>query len=209
MKNLEIEYKWEANAPRAFAEMLKAVKNLKIVRLSRPQKLSICDVYLDHPDYSFEREELAFRVRNTGTQWEATFKTRTEIVDGRAMRREETLPLPGVKNAPEALEKLNQKKHWCGLNVTQLVPLFEIHNQRTIYQLTWRKNQAELALDNCMVHVCGRKVCFKEIELELKKGSAEQLTLLAEELSGESGLAAAKISKVKTAVMLRELWSEK
>lgn len=209
MKNLEIEYKWEANAPRAFAEMLGAVKNLKIVHLSRPQKLSICDIYLDHADGAFEREQLAFRVRRTGEKWEATFKTRTALVNGRAVRREETLSLPGVKNAAEALNKLNKKHRWCGLNLERLVPLFEIHNRRMVYQLSWQKNEAELALDNCTVYVCGRKVCFKEIELELKKGNAEQLALLAAELSGESGLAAATVSKVKTAVELRRLWSGK
>lgn len=34
--------------------------------------------------------------------------------------------------------------------------------------------KAELALDDCEILVVGRRVCMKEIELELKQGSAEK-----------------------------------
>ena len=47
---------------------------------------------------------------------------------------------------------------------------------------------------------------MKEVELELKKGSAENLKKLAQYLTQKSGLKLAKISKVKTAEALINLW---
>ena len=66
--------------------------------------------------------------------------------------------------------------------------------------------QAELTLDCCQILVCGRRVFFKEIELELKSGPAEILEKVACELTRRARLLPARVSKVKTAVSLLKLW---
>lgn len=205
MKNIETEFKWDGNVPRAFARMLRAVF-AAAEKTSDPKKLKIIDIYLDHADGRFEKEKLAFRVRSTDGHFEATFKTRTEIVNGRAVRREETLPLAGVKNLTEALSYLTRKKKWKGLEVANLRPLFEIRNNRQIYGVFFNGAELELAFDTCEILVCGRTLKMKEIELELKHGPAEKLDALCALLSRESGLKPMRCSKVKTACALMALW---
>ena len=204
----EIEFKWEANSPRAFWQM-KCALNQTGAKICAAENWRITDVYVDTPAHDFEKQKIAFRVRNANGKWEATFKTRTEIVHGKAVRREETLALPGIKNLSQALEKLHRKKSWLGLPTENLIPLFTLKNHRRTCLISDGKMQAELAFDSCGIDVCGRHVFFKEIELEHKKGPAEIFEKLAAHLTQISGLKQAKISKVKTALSLRALWGKK
>ncbi|MBR4682864.1 MAG: CYTH domain-containing protein [Elusimicrobiaceae bacterium] len=208
MKNTEIEFKWDANEPRAFARMEKAVKQIDVC-IKTKQKIYICDVYVDTPQHDFEKQKIAMRIRQTGKHWQATFKTRTEVIGGKAVRREETCNLTGVKNIRGALVALQKKKIWCGLQVAQLHPIFKLTNHRNIQLLQGKGLQAELALDTCKLLVHGRQLLFKEIELELKRGEASKLDKLAGELTRMSGLKPARVSKVQTAVALWKLWEEK
>lgn len=208
MKNMETEFKWDANVPRAFARMLRAA-NVSADKISPCQNLKIKDVYLDHADRSFEAQKIAFRVRSTDGCFEATFKTRTEIINGKAVRREETVPLAKIKNLTQALEFLNRKKNWNGLAVGGLNSRFEIRNRRQSRRLFWGGAEFELAFDTCEISVCGRTLKMKEIELELKRGAAEKLDALCALLSQESGLKPMRFSKVKTACALADLWGKK
>lgn len=207
MKHLETEFKWDANTPRAFAHMLRTVRqNIAEKFLPEPIRLRIEDVYLDAADGSFAELKIAFRVRCCDGKWEATFKTRTEIKNGKAVRREETLPLPTAKNLKDALRLLNDKKHWQGLNLCGLIPLFTIRNRREIRLIPLAHGTAELAFDTCTLLVAGRQTKMKEIELELKQGRTEELETLAQRLTQRSGLSYVRVSKVKTAMGLLKLW---
>lgn len=207
MKNMETEFKWDANVPRAFARMLRVAESL--AELSFPERLHIRDVYLDHINGAFEKEKLAFRVRNTDGKFEATFKTRTETVNGKAVRREETLPLSNIKNLKEALAFLDRKKTWHGLNVADLRARFEIRNRRLVRRVFFDGAEFELSFDSCGILVRGRTLNMKEIELELKRGAPEKLDAFADILSRESGLKPMRCSKVKTACALTALWGDK
>ena len=208
MKNMEIEFKWDANTPRAFARMQAALKQAGVC-VGIKQKIKICDVYVDTPQHDFEKQKIAMRIRQIGGDWQATFKTQTEVIGGKAVRREETISLPKVKNFRDARAALQKKKNWCGLNITKLDSLFVLINQRIIQSINFDGIKAELAFDTCQLSVHGRHLAFKEIELELKQGRIKQLDELAEELTRRSGLKAAQISKVKTAMILWKLWEEK
>ena len=204
--SMEIEFKWDANVPRAFYKMQHAVKLLGVSVLS-VQNFKITDVYLDTPARDFEKQKIAFRVRCANQNWEATFKTRTEIVHGKAVRCEETYALPGVRNLQEALEFLHRKKSWKGLCVENLQPLFVLKNRRKTEQIVFNKTRAEIAYDTCEIFVCGRKVFFKEIEMELKKGLQTTFEKIGKKL--QPGLQKARVSKVKTAFALLNLWGKK
>ena len=208
MKNLEIEFKWDANVPGSFARITEAARKLG-AQLGAVKELQIYDEYVDTPSRDFEKQQIAMRLRQVGSSWEATFKTRTEIINGKAVRQEETYALPHIKNKREALHVLQQQKTWNGLNVSDLCPLFTLHNKRKIQLVTFQHMQAELAMDACRLIVCGRRVFFKEIELELKKGSADTFEKFASELTERAKLTLARVSKVKTAVSLLRLWEEK
>lgn len=200
MKNLETEIKWDATAPRAFMRMLYAAKKIAgKAAVSAAQVLYITDVYLDHPDETFAKQKIAFRLRHYAQTWEATFKTRTQLVNGKAVRREETQTLAGVQNLSHALAKLDVQKRWKNLTVGGLVPLFRIRNKRRARLITAPHFQAELAFDTCVVCAGEKRVFMKEIELELKHGRAEDFDNFAAQLSSVSGLPRATQSKVKTA----------
>lgn len=204
----EIEFKWEANTPRAFYQMQRAVRDTG-GRLLNEKNWHISDVYMDTSGRDFEKQQIAFRLRCANQKWEATFKTRTEIVNGQAVRREETLPIPNAKNFTQALGFLQNKKCWLGLRLTDLRVLFVLKNRRKTHDIVQGGLRAELAFDTCRLEVCGRRVCFKEIELELKKGAKADFEKLTSQLTHISGLKRVRISKVKTALSLLKLWSDK
>lgn len=206
MKHMEIECKWDANSPRAFQRARKALTHL--CGPLTPRVLHIRDTYLDDAKQSLAKQLIALRLRNTDGKWEATFKTRTQIKNGKAVRREETLALPNVKNFSQALLALTQKKNWQGLNTAALTPRFILANKRSVYEFNYQGARLEMALDKVTIYVLGRQVHLQEIELELKRGNSNALDQFAQQFCAQTKLAHAKISKVKTAELLCKLWKK-
>lgn len=199
MRNLEIECKLNANTPRAFWRARRFLKKLNPPLVS--QHLCIQDNYLDYPTRDLAAQKVALRVRNTDGKWEATFKTRTEIKNGKAVRREETLSLPKVQNLEQALEVLNQKKKWKGIKLTGLTVQFSILNKREIFSLDFEHAKLEIALDDFKICAQRKQLKRKEIEIELKRGDAQKLDEFVRIFKQQTRLQTAKISKVKTAEM--------
>ena len=206
MKHMEIECKWDANTPRAFYHATRALQNL--CDAITPHTLHIKDAYLDDAKRSLSKQRIALRVRNTNGSWEATFKTRTQIKNGKAIRREENLPLPDVKTRVQALRALAQKKNWKGISTKNLRVQFTLANTRRVYTFSYQNSQMEMALDRVIIHVAGRRVFMQEIELELKQGKAKALDQFAHFFTQQTKLKRAQISKVKTAESLRKLWKK-
>ena len=197
MRNLEIECKLDANTPRAFWRARQFLKKLN-PQLA-PENLCIQDNYLDDSARNLAARKIALRVRNTDGRWETTFKTRTEIKNGKAVRREETLPLPQVRNLAQALETLNQKKKWKSIKLTGLTVQFSILNKRTVFSMDYEGASLEIALDDFKICAQRKQLKKKEIEIELKQGNAQQLDRFVKIFKQQTLLQTAKISKVKTA----------
>jgi inorganic triphosphatase YgiF len=185
---------------RAAAPFLKAAKS---------EKLRLHDVYLDDEKHTLRAEKIALRLRGCNGNWEATLKTRTEVKNGKAVRKEFTFPVGKSKNFAQALISFQTRKTWKNIPLKNLRAQFEIFNTRQIYMLNFEGAQAELALDDCEIRVAGRRVKMKEIELELKKGAGEKLESLARHFSHAAQLRFQKMSKVFTAETLLALWGEK
>ncbi len=206
MKNLEIECKFDANVRGAF---VRATHFLRVLNPAISARiLPIQDTYLDHISRDLSSQKIALRVRNTGGNWEATFKTRTEIINGKAVRREETLPLVHTTTLAEALKELARKGRWQKIDVTQLVPQFVISNKRSVFNLSYQGALLEIALDNFAILVAGRKLTSKEIEIELKRGNEKSLEKFVQLFEAYTHLKRAKISKVKTAELLLRAFSK-
>lgn len=205
MKNVEIEYKLDANSPRAFEKVRRFLAAFPGGK--RATELVIKDTYLDHASHDLAAQKIALRVRHTNGKWEVTFKTRTQIQNGKAIRREETLPLPGVKNLAQALAQLELKKKWKGLNVCGLVPQFSVGNKRTVYEVNFNRAMLELALDRVTILVAGRQLKMKEIEVELKRGQPKILEQFCKQLQQQTNLKTNQISKVKTAECLKKMFA--
>jgi len=207
MKNLEIEYKWDGNLPQAFARMRRAAG--PFTEAHQTKKIFLQDVYLDDEKRTLRSQKIALRLRCVNGIWEATLKTRSEVKNGKAMRKEYTLIVGKAKNFAQALLLFQAHKKWKNIELKPLRSQFEIRNQRQIYVLNFEGTQTELALDNFEIRVLGRRVKMKEIELELKKGCAQQEDALAALLSQQTQLPFAKISKVRTAEALLALWGKR
>lgn len=205
MKNLETEFKWDATLPYAFRKMLMAVrKATKPECISTPVYLTIKDLYLDTPNKELQKQKIALRIRNTNGIYEATYKTRSEVKNGKAVRREETLPLPGIHTFRVAMKLLSNMKTWQGIPLEGLRPLFEIRNKRIVRAIQVPGACLELSFDTCMIAAGDKKTKFKEIELELKNGNEKAMEVFVQEISLGSGLSFSTKSKVKTASLLLE-----
>ena len=200
MKNFEIEYKWSAAEPRSFYKMRRAMAGAGIAATS--QTLHLRDVYLDTPSGELGAQKIAFRLRSTNGAWEATFKTKTEVINGKAVRREETLPLPAARSFRHALRLLHEKKRWKGLVLEGLATQFEIRNRRVLHLIKQPGFSAEISFDNCNIVVGKQRVIFKEIEMEFKRGRIKSFEQTVRLLHLKSGLKFSKCSKVKTAISL-------
>ncbi len=206
MKNFETEYKLDANTPGAFARARRFLQtvNSKV----KPQLLQIKDTYLDHATRDLAAQKIALRVRNTDGKWETTFKTCTQIKQGKAVRQEETLPLLRVTNLKQALHFLEQKKRWGPLDVRGLQVQFSISNKRTVYVFDYDGEQLEMALDNVTLCVRGRQLKMKEIEVELKGKNEAALEHFIKQFVCATQLKRMQISKVKTAEKLLAMWKK-
>lgn len=204
MNEMEREFKWAVFSASDFARFRTALRNT----LPAQHKL-VCkpvhnrDYYLEDSAGSLSARKIALRLRNADGRWEATLKTKTELVDGQAVRKELTRALPGVHTLDEALAKLRALKSFQGVKVRDVNVRFEINNRRRTYLLhPSEKEMYEVAFDNFYILVPGRKLYMKEIELEFKKGTPTAFEAFAKTVGETAGLRRAKTSKVKTAAAM-------
>lgn len=209
MKNLETEYKWDASFPRAFKHIGRIINHgLPHGSVGESTVLSILDVYLDTPQRNLEKQKVALRVRCQNGKFELTLKTRTQIINGKAQRKEYTLPLPNVKTLREAMAFIHQKKSWKGVRLEEVAEIFRIKNKRRLSNIKIAHSTAELCLDECVIFVCGRQLKMKEVELEITNGKACVFEALVNKITA-AGFKPARISKVASASALLNLWGEK
>ena len=201
MNHMEKEYKWDASPKDAFSRFLRALKEI-CARPLHPVSLSITDRYLDNKAGDFSARKIALRIRRMENTFEATLKTRSDIRNGLARRKELTRPLPGARSFPGALKMLTNGPAWEGLSLSGLFVRFMLKNRRRICRVRFYGAECEAAFDSYVICAGGRMLRRKEIELELKKGDEADFLHLVRELTLRSGLEAAKISKVKSAEMM-------
>lgn len=194
-KNQEKEFKWDASPRGAFARFLPALREAGGKTL-RARKLQLTDYYLQDEKNTLAVRKIALRIRRTGKRFEATLKNRSRLCNGLAVRREDTLPLLGVSSWRQALKKLAERGKWQEIDTQHLHVHFIIKNARNVYAVKYAGCECEAALDNYVTYARGHRLRRKEIELELKKGSAKDFEKLIKNITAFSGLCAAKISKV-------------
>jgi len=195
MKDTEREYKWDSPNRQAFQCFLQAVR-AQCEEVVCQGSRRITDYYLDNAGKELAARKVALRIRHIGEVWQATLKSRSRLKNGLAVRKEYTLVLTGARSFGKALKRLAQKKKWKDIPVENLQEKFRICNHRRIYQCVYQNMCCELALDDYLTQAQGHQWRRREIELELKKGPAKQFTKLIKNLTKQSCLSAAKISKV-------------
>ena len=168
------------------SESLRALKKIPLLRAQNgtPKRRVEVSVYFDTDDHKLRKKGLMLRVRRVGGHYIhiQTIKANGHLAplerdewEAEIAGREPDLNL--AKGT--ALEPLMTKKFR-----RQLKPLFETRVRRTVYPIGYDNNAiATLAVDQGTIDTGMRSIPLCEIELELERGTANQLFEVARELT--------------------------
>lgn len=178
------------------------------------ERKTVSNAYYDTPEHALARAGMALRVRQIGSAWRQTLKTRGGARDGLHVRHEWELPLdtPALDieallaacDAPQAAAALRA-------HAARLEAVFSTDFTRTAWTLTLPEGRIEAAVDLGEVHADrpgappGRqsRVPIAEVELELIDGDEAALeSLAAQLLSALPGLRRDDVSKAQRGYLL-------
>jgi len=192
--------------------IVNSAEKLDLTRLSWPQAcqqgqvetLHLISVYYDTPELDLSRQKVGLRLRKSNQQWLQTVKTSGTVSQGLHQREEWEHELVDTQ---WDLEKLRQTPLAKIIDDTdcwaKVAPLFTTDFIRETIQLTQEDgSQIELAYDRGHVSVDDEQVIIHEIELELKSGNVEQLSVVAALLNEQLDVQASDCSKAKQGYQL-------
>lgn len=162
----------------------------RLLNDSEATVISSCDLdlensYYDTADLALYKAGIALRVRKTGSDIEATIKTRRMSQGGIHVHPEYNIPLVEKPEVPDL--KIFPEHIFTGLDVEALQKaVFENMAQncrRHIWLVSYRGTEIEISYDRVSYKTADEgRVSGQEVELELKKGSARALREFAEGL---------------------------
>jgi inorganic triphosphatase YgiF len=175
----EIEVKFEV-APRNVTHLQRVLRQ----RAKRPAvRETLTSVYFDTPRHLLRRSGITLRVRQTGRRYTQTVKyiaPATGLLD----RAEWEWAVPG----PGPDLKLARKtglRAFADQLAPKIAPVFRSTTRRMRFMIAGRRSLIEAALDDGTTIAGRRRQQFRELELELKRGTVEALIAFAKRL-GES-----------------------
>lgn len=187
--NQELELKLEL--PPDQAERL---VNSRPLRDVPSEQARLTSTYYDTPGLDLERDGYSLRVRHEGQRFVQTLK-RNRPCAGLFSRREWEQEVVGPTISAEALADtgLRHRKRLVG----NLVKQVEVDVDRRTWMLEDGVTLIEAALDQGVVRSRPKQTRFAELELELKRGSPDQLFTLARQLAAAVPLRVAVLSKAE------------
>ncbi|WLD57498.1 CYTH domain-containing protein [Salinispirillum sp. LH 10-3-1] len=158
------------------------------------EQFTLSNIYCDTPQQALTQAGIALRLRNKGSQWLQTLKTRGEAQGGLHARQEWEMPIAGP-----ALEwgKLPKEVLPAGLKLDAVQPLFETTFERHAWQVIHNDSVIELVLDQGLACAGDATQPIGEIELELVSGTPADLFSMAEQLATSITLLPSDISKAE------------
>ena len=151
-------------------------------------------LYFDTSDGALAAAGISLRLRHEGDRWVQTTKVRDDR--GVANRLEDSIDLPALP--AEQKPQIDIGRHTAALQAKLLTTLanaggqlqerFEVDVDRLVCRLQAANNDIELALDQGIIRAGDAEAPVSELELELKRGSIEELCSLAELWQREHGL---------------------
>ena len=165
-------------------------------QISRDHLIS---TYYDTDNLYLSKQGLGLRMRQVNEHYLQTVKTSGSVKNGLHQREEwehelegPTWDLASLKLTP-LVTMIDDSKLW-----SSLTPLFTTDFWRETLQLTLAEGtQVELAYDRGEVTAGGFSTAIHEIELELKAGDSQQLSVLATTLSQQLPISPSDISKAQ------------
>lgn len=171
--NLELELKLEPDDSADLEALIPALE------LGPPGCLPLRATYFDTPDLALAHSGHVLRIRQEGPRRVQTVKGPARAGDDPLARQEWERTVEG--HTPD-LEDDNPVRALLGDRVADLIPRFEVRNDRRLWRIERDGASIELALDKGEVRAGEAAAPFAEIELELKDGSPDALFPLARQI---------------------------
>lgn len=170
------------------------------------QRAWLANTYYDTPGRALERARIALRIRRTPDGYLQTLKTAGSGQGGLHSRGEWEWPIDGDEldidgirqHAPDTIDEAD---------LAQLAPRFTTDFTRERWDVIEADATIEVALDIGTIHAGERQVAIRELELELKAGSADALWKLAASLADGVALRPANASKAQRGAALHDGWT--
>ncbi|MEF3245482.1 MAG: CYTH domain-containing protein [Caldisericaceae bacterium] len=170
-----VEYEVKLTASRKVLERIEndaEIVSWNVVRLS---PIKLVSHYYDTEDFKLLFNNFAFRLREEGSRKLLTLKSNGIVKDGIYVRQEHEVEL----DHENFLSKSFLRKHFPSvyevIKNDNLVEVLTIVNYRHPLLLTKNHSELELDLDYLYFVKGKKKVEYYEVEIELKKGRAEDL----------------------------------
>lgn len=172
----EIELKLRASAP-ALEQVLQ-LEWLQPLCEGPAVTQRFFSIYYDTPELSLRQQGIALRVRQVGTQWMQTIKSRGQEQNGLSTRQEWEYPISEQHLDFSLLEDVTLQNFLQSETTLQRIkPRFVTEFERQAQRLRCPEGTLlELALDRGEVRAAGRSTPIMEIELELLQGDPQPIT---------------------------------
>lgn len=198
-RRMETEFKLSCSPPTATA----LVRHLTRLTGMRPQRLQLKNTYYDTPQQDLRSRGIALRIRQQGSVLLQTVKCAGQVHGGLSKRPEWETPYTGHLDFG-AVDDTDVR--------TQLECLARLPGYRATLRTDFSRNiwhwqpdaltEIEIALDRGSISAGGREESICELELELVKGSVEQLLDLVRRLGTLVPLFPAPLSKAARGSLL-------
>jgi triphosphatase len=180
----EVELKFAI--PESDAKTVQKHLALRRARGARAARKHLRSVYYDTPDLALRRRGIGLRVRRVDGGWVQTVKCDG---GGTAARLECEHEIAGERPDLTCVKEAGLQDLFSEIDApAQLRPVFATDIDRTAWQVRHRGAAIECALDVGEIRAGNKRQPIRELELELKGGTAAGLFEAAESLSRQLGL---------------------
>ncbi|MGL4574434.1 MAG: CHAD domain-containing protein [Burkholderiaceae bacterium] len=199
-KNVALQHATEIELKLAVsADAIAKLPRLAPLARRTATQLRLNNIYFDTPDQKLRQQGIALRLRQDGKRWLQTLKTAGGIDGALTQRGEWESEVAGGKLDATVLAHTP----WLEMDAdgalfAALVPCFATTFDRTLWTVRRRDGSVvEVALDLGHITAGAASAPIAELELELKKGSAEALFALAHEFARHIVVLPASASKAQ------------
>jgi inorganic triphosphatase YgiF len=163
--------------------------------LGRADPHHVSTIYFDTPDQDLWKKGFSLRIRKTGERYTETIKQETASLIARGEWEKETnsatLDLAYAQTTP--LAPLIGKRRVK----IELRPVFEVNVERRVFRSNVNGAEIEGVIDNGHIEVDAKRICVRELELELKTGDPLALFDFARAITAQAPLQLCFLSKAE------------
>lgn len=171
------------------------------------ERIPMKAVYFDTPSRAFEKAQIGFRIRKEGSEYVATVKEKGSSDNGMHRRVEVNVTLPQDADPEKAdIEIFKGTEVYDDLREASwgepLESIVVMEFTRRQAKLNTGLSVSEISVDKGVMKAGGKEAPIMELEIELKKGSEEDMTNIGDVIRKMYGLKPENDSKLKRALAM-------